>query len=150
MLSNLILMMLVHQSVAMESERLVVNTTCLKLPKPSNKHLRLSCDNPKNYHCLLDESYTREFEVCKGWVWICEGSITLESWVFVVFVVLLKFLLKRWRGRAIALFYTYATILLILKPKWFCFLFRWKSYILHSWLLHFPLALYVSWYLKSR
>ncbi|XP_078334860.1 uncharacterized protein LOC144625935 [Crassostrea virginica] len=74
MLSYLILVMLVHHSVAMESERLVVNTTCLELAKPSNKHLRLSCDIPKNYHCLLDESYTREFEVCKGWVWISEGK----------------------------------------------------------------------------
>ena len=56
MLSYLILMMLV-------------------LAKPSNKHLRLSCDNPQNYHCLLDENYTREFEVCKGWLWISEGNI---------------------------------------------------------------------------
>ena len=72
------LMMLVHHSVAMESgRRLVVNTTCLELAKPSNKHLRLSCSDPVKYHCLLDESYTREFEFCKQWMWIVKGNIVL-------------------------------------------------------------------------
>ena len=78
MLSYLMLMMLVHHSVAMESgRRLVVNTTCLELAKPSNKHLRHSCNDPMWYHCLLDESYTREFEFCKQWMWIVKGNIVL-------------------------------------------------------------------------
>ncbi|XP_078338950.1 uncharacterized protein LOC111137564 isoform X2 [Crassostrea virginica] len=73
--SYLILMMLVHHSVTMESgRRLVVNSTCLELAKPSNEHLRLSCNDLMWYHCLLDESYTREFEFCKQWMWIVKGD----------------------------------------------------------------------------
>uniref|UniRef100_A0A8W8KFF3 Uncharacterized protein n=1 Tax=Magallana gigas TaxID=29159 RepID=A0A8W8KFF3_MAGGI len=50
--------------------RLLVETTCLELAKPSNKQLRLSCSNPNDYHCLLDESYTQEYEACREWKWI--------------------------------------------------------------------------------
>ena len=72
------LMMLVHHSGTMESgRRLVLNTTCLELAKPSNKHLRLSCFDLMWYHCLLDESYTREFKFCKQWMWIVKGNIVL-------------------------------------------------------------------------
>ena len=66
------LMTLVHQPV--NSQRLVVNTTCLKLAKSSNQQLRLSCDNPDNYHCLIDGSNTREYEVCRVWKWISKGN----------------------------------------------------------------------------
>nr|XP_022341074.1 uncharacterized protein LOC111135366 isoform X3 [Crassostrea virginica] len=68
----LMLISLVHQSV--NSQRLVVNTTCLELAKSSNQQLRLSCDNPDNYHCLIDGSNTREYEVCRVWKWISKGD----------------------------------------------------------------------------
>lgn len=53
--------------------RLVVNTTCLELAKPSNQKFRLSC-RQYDYHCLLDESYAKEFEVCRDWKWIPKGK----------------------------------------------------------------------------
>ncbi|XP_065936146.1 uncharacterized protein [Magallana gigas] len=53
--------------------RLVVNTTCLELAKPSNKQLRLICSQ-YDYHCLLDETFTKEFEACREWKWIPEGK----------------------------------------------------------------------------
>lgn len=53
--------------------RLVVNTTCLELAQPSNQQFRLTC-RQYDYHCLLDESYTREFEVCREWKWIPGGT----------------------------------------------------------------------------
>lgn len=53
--------------------RLVVNTTCLELAQPSNQQFRLTC-RQYDYHCLLDESYTREFEVCREWKWIPGGK----------------------------------------------------------------------------
>lgn len=53
--------------------RLVVNTTCLKLAKPSNQQFRLSC-RQYDYHCLLDETFTKEFEVCREWKWIPGGK----------------------------------------------------------------------------
>lgn len=68
----ILLITLVHQPAL--SRRLLDNTTCLELAKPSNQHLRLSCDGEKIYHCLLDESNTKEFEVCKKWIWITEGN----------------------------------------------------------------------------
>lgn len=59
------------------------NTTCLEIKKES----RLSCNNKDQfYHCLLDENYTKEFEVCKDWKWIPGG----KSSVFVFGVVLLN------------------------------------------------------------
>nr|XP_034315214.1 uncharacterized protein LOC105346393 isoform X2 [Crassostrea gigas] len=54
--------------------RLLVKTTCLELAKPSNQQLRLSCSNPNDYHCLLDESYTQEYEACRDWKWIPGGK----------------------------------------------------------------------------
>nr|XP_034299168.1 uncharacterized protein LOC105333182 isoform X2 [Crassostrea gigas] len=54
--------------------RLLVKTTCLELAKPSNQQLRLSCSNPNDYHCLLDESYTQEYEACRDWKWIPTGK----------------------------------------------------------------------------
>lgn len=68
----LMLMTLVHQSA--RSKRLVVNTTCVELAKSSNQQLRLSCDNPDYYHCLIDGSNTREYEVCRTWKWISKGN----------------------------------------------------------------------------
>lgn len=56
------------------SERLVVNTTCLELAKPSNQQFRLSCKNASDYHCLLDEYSIEEFEVCMMWKWIPKGK----------------------------------------------------------------------------
>lgn len=56
------------------SERLVVNTTCLELAKPSNQQFRLSCKNASDYHCLLDEYSIEEFEVCMMWKWIPKGN----------------------------------------------------------------------------
>lgn len=55
-------------------KRLVVNTTCLELARPSNQQLRLSCSNPSDYHCLLDDTFTKEFEVCREWKWIPGGK----------------------------------------------------------------------------
>lgn len=47
------------------------NTTCLEIKKES----RLSCNNKDQfYHCLLDENYTKEFEVCRNWKWIPGGK----------------------------------------------------------------------------
>lgn len=60
--------------------RLVVNTTCLKLAKPSNQQLRLSC-RQYDYHCLLDETFTKEFEVCREWRWIFEGKRNRVSYI---------------------------------------------------------------------
>lgn len=54
--------------------KLVVHTTCLELAKPSNQHLRMTCSNSTEYHCLLDETFTKEFEVCKKWKWISKGN----------------------------------------------------------------------------
>nr|XP_034299190.1 uncharacterized protein LOC117680754 isoform X5 [Crassostrea gigas] len=60
------------QTVASQS-KLVVHTTCLELAKSSNQHLRMTCSNSTEYHCLLDETFTKEFEVCKKWKWISKG-----------------------------------------------------------------------------
>lgn len=57
--------------------RLVVNTTCLELAKPSNQQLRLTCSQ-YDYHCLLDETFTKEFEACREWKWIPRGK---RNWV---------------------------------------------------------------------
>ncbi|XP_056007439.1 uncharacterized protein LOC125664401 isoform X2 [Ostrea edulis] len=47
------------------------NTTCLEIKKES----RLSCNNKDQfYHCLLDENYIKEFEVCRDWKWIPGGK----------------------------------------------------------------------------
>uniref|UniRef100_K1Q446 Uncharacterized protein n=1 Tax=Magallana gigas TaxID=29159 RepID=K1Q446_MAGGI len=54
--------------------RQLMNTTCLELAKPSNKHLRLSCNDTSMYHCLLNGNSTNEFEICKKWKWIPEGN----------------------------------------------------------------------------
>lgn len=54
--------------------RQLMNTTCLELAKPSNKHLRLSCNDTSMYHCLLNGDSTNEFEICKMWIWIPEGK----------------------------------------------------------------------------
>lgn len=54
--------------------RQLMNTTCLELAKPSNKHLRLSCNDTSIYHCLLNGNSTNEFEICKMWIWIPEGK----------------------------------------------------------------------------
>nr|XP_034337105.1 uncharacterized protein LOC117692656 isoform X2 [Crassostrea gigas] len=54
-------------------KRLVVNTTCVELAKPSNQQYRLTC-RQLDYHCLLDDTYTQEFEVCREWKWIPEGN----------------------------------------------------------------------------
>lgn len=62
----------VIQNVQTQS-RPVVNTTCLELVKPSNQQYRLICSHD-DYHCLLDESYTQEFEVCREWKWIPRGT----------------------------------------------------------------------------
>ncbi|XP_052716887.1 uncharacterized protein LOC128189353 [Crassostrea angulata] len=62
----------VIQNVQTQS-RLVVNTTCLELAKPSNQQYRLICSH-HDYHCLFDESYTQEFEVCREWKWIPGGK----------------------------------------------------------------------------
>lgn len=53
-------------------KRLVVNTTCMELAKPSNQQYRLTC-RQLDYHCLLDDTYTQEIEVCREWKWIPEG-----------------------------------------------------------------------------
>lgn len=53
--------------------RLVVNTTCLELAQPSNQKFRLTC-RQYEYHCLLDETFTKEFEVCREWKWIPGGT----------------------------------------------------------------------------
>lgn len=50
------------------------NTSCLELTRPSNKVFRLSCNDASKYHCLLDENYTQEYEVCRMWKWIPEGK----------------------------------------------------------------------------
>uniref|UniRef100_A0A8W8KFG6 Uncharacterized protein n=1 Tax=Magallana gigas TaxID=29159 RepID=A0A8W8KFG6_MAGGI len=62
----------VIQNVQTQS-RPVVNTTCLELAKPSNQQYRLICSH-YDYHCLLDKSYTQEFEVCREWKWIPGGK----------------------------------------------------------------------------
>ena len=67
------LMMTTLVYLSVRSQRLVVNTTCLELAKPSNQQRRLSCDKPEHYHCLIDDSHTKEFEMCRGWAWIPEG-----------------------------------------------------------------------------
>lgn len=58
--------------------RLVVNTTCLELAKPANQQFRLICSQ-YHYHCLLDETFTKEFEVCREWKWIPGGKRNLVS-----------------------------------------------------------------------
>lgn len=54
-------------------KRLVVNTTCLELAKSSNQKFRLTC-RQLDYHCLLDDTNTQEFEVCREWKWIPKGN----------------------------------------------------------------------------
>nr|XP_022344928.1 uncharacterized protein LOC111137658 isoform X2 [Crassostrea virginica] len=71
---GLLILVLVFHTVESEPDRQVVNTTCLELAKPSNQPLRLSCGTPDHYHCLLDETYTMEFEVCRAWKWIPGGK----------------------------------------------------------------------------
>lgn len=55
--------------------RQLMNTTCLELAKPTNKHLRLPCNDSSMYHCLLNGNSTNEFEICKKWKWIPEGKL---------------------------------------------------------------------------
>ena len=74
---GLLILVLVFHTVESEPDRQVVNTTCLELAKPSNQPLRLSCGTPDHYHCLLDETYTMEFEVCRAWKWIPGGNENL-------------------------------------------------------------------------
>lgn len=59
--------------------RQVRNTTCLELAKPSNQQFRLSCNNIGTYHCLLDQNYTKEFEICKMWKWISKEKCAYYS-----------------------------------------------------------------------
>lgn len=59
----------------LSQSRLVINTTCLELVKPSNQQFRLICSQ-YDYHCLLDETFTKEFEACREWKWIPGG----KSW----------------------------------------------------------------------
>eukprot|EP00105_Crassostrea_gigas_P037267 XP_019921415.1 PREDICTED: uncharacterized protein LOC105325036 isoform X9 [Crassostrea gigas] len=59
--------------------RQVRNTTCLELARPSNQQFRLSCNNIGTYHCLLDQNYTNEFEICKMWKWIPKGKCAYYS-----------------------------------------------------------------------
>lgn len=54
--------------------REVRNTTCLELAKPSNLQFRLSCNDTGTYHCLLDQNYTQEYEICMMWKWIPQGN----------------------------------------------------------------------------
>lgn len=65
-----LLLMISHK---VKTNRLVENTTCLELAKPSNQQLRLTCSQ-NDYHCLLDETFTKEFEVCREWKWIPGGK----------------------------------------------------------------------------
>ncbi|XP_056007105.1 uncharacterized protein LOC125664403 [Ostrea edulis] len=47
------------------------DTSCLEIKVES----RLSCNNRDQfYHCLLDENYIKEFEVCRDWKWIPGGK----------------------------------------------------------------------------
>nr|XP_034315220.1 uncharacterized protein LOC109618299 [Crassostrea gigas] len=57
----------------LSQSRLVINTTCLELVKPSNQQFRLICSQ-YDYHCLLDETFTKEFEACREWKWIPGGK----------------------------------------------------------------------------
>ncbi|XP_078337494.1 uncharacterized protein LOC111137658 isoform X2 [Crassostrea virginica] len=68
------LLVLVFHTLGSWADRLVVNTTCLELAKPSNQQRRLSCGTPDHYHCLLDETSTMEYEVCRPWKWIPGGK----------------------------------------------------------------------------
>lgn len=67
---KIFLTLVVSQHV--EMKRLVVNTTCLELAKSSNQQFRLTC-RQLHYHCLLDDTNTQEFEVCREWKWIPKG-----------------------------------------------------------------------------
>lgn len=58
-----------------QSNKLVEKTSCLELAKPSNQQFRLTCSQHLTYHCLLDETFTKEFEVCREWKWIPEGTV---------------------------------------------------------------------------
>lgn len=64
--------------------RYLVDTTCLELAKPANKFYRLSCSEPANYHCLLDDTSTREVEVCRRWRYISKGKKNHVSSVYVL------------------------------------------------------------------
>lgn len=55
--------------------RQLKNTTCLELAKPSNKQFRLSCNETSAYHCLLNGGSTYEYEICKTWRSIPEGTL---------------------------------------------------------------------------
>lgn len=57
-----------------QSKKLVEKTSCLELAKPSNQQFRLTCSQNLTYHCLLDETVTKEFEVCREWKLIPEGK----------------------------------------------------------------------------
>lgn len=61
-------------SYNVQALRYLVNTTCLELAKLTNKFYRLSCSEPANYHCLLDQTSTREVEVCRRWKYIPIGK----------------------------------------------------------------------------
>ncbi|XP_052716886.1 uncharacterized protein LOC128189352 [Crassostrea angulata] len=69
-----LVLMVSHRVQSQIEKRPVVNITCLELAAPSNQQLRLSCSDPSDYHCLLDESYTQEYEACREWKWIPEGK----------------------------------------------------------------------------
>eukprot|EP00105_Crassostrea_gigas_P037122 XP_019921270.1 PREDICTED: uncharacterized protein LOC109618299 [Crassostrea gigas] len=70
---RIIFLVLVVSHRVQSQSRIVVNTTCLELAQPSNQQLRLTC-RQHDYHCLLDETFTKEFEVCREWKWIPGGK----------------------------------------------------------------------------
>lgn len=78
------------QTVASQS-KLVVHTTCLELAKPSNQHLRMTCSDSTEYHCLLDETFTKEFEVCKKWKWISKGKSRQLAFIY-IYILKIKML----------------------------------------------------------
>ncbi|XP_056007095.1 uncharacterized protein LOC125664388 [Ostrea edulis] len=62
-----------HHTLCISQPYRLVNekTTCLEFKVES----RLSCSRSDQfYHCLLDENYTKEFEVCRDWKWIPGGK----------------------------------------------------------------------------
>lgn len=82
-----LVLMVSHRVQSQIEKRPVVNITCLELAEPSNQQLRLSCSDPSDYHCLLDESYTQEYEACREWKWIPEGK---RNWVSEILKVYTK------------------------------------------------------------
>ncbi|XP_062566034.1 uncharacterized protein LOC134228402 [Saccostrea cucullata] len=64
--------LVLHEGFGIDQPYREVNgTTCQEIVIQPNYQTRLPCTGKdERYHCLLNEDYTKEYEVCREWKWI--------------------------------------------------------------------------------